>query len=105
MSTKPRKPSIPIIPRVKRDQIVREHNIPIPEEEPSNRSVFPFHELETGDSFSFPALHESSHRQRQLSSVIISARNYAKSYRPKTNFVARIDGSVIRVWRIDDTKE
>ena len=94
-----------IIPRIHKSQIVRERNIPIPPETPSGRSTFPFHELEPGDSFSFPALHEAAHAQRQLNSVVLSARGYARTYRPKTNFIARIDGAVIRVWRTADTPE
>ena len=105
MSAKPRKPPTRLIPKIKKEQIVRERNIPIPEEKPSNRSVFPFHELKPGDSFSFPALHEAAHAQRQLASVTLSARGYAKSYRPLANFLARIDGAVIRVWRTADTPE
>jgi hypothetical protein len=105
MSTKSRKPSRPIISRIKREQIVRERNIPIPEEIPTKRSVFPFHELEPGDSFSFPALHDSSHAQRQLSSVILSSRQYAKNYEPQAKFIARLDGSVIRVWRTANNPE
>lgn len=104
MKTKERKPSIPVITRIDRNKIEIESGIPIPKKPQENRMVYPFEKLEPGQSFSFPTLHKADHIKRQLSSVVLSARNYVRKYNPSANFVARIDGSLIRVWRTEDKK-
>lgn len=101
---KERKPSIPVITRIDKSKIEIESGIPIPEEVRQVRSVYPFEKLEPGQSFSFPTLHKADHIKRQLSSVVLSSRSYIRKYNPNANFVARIDGALIRVWRTEDKK-
>lgn len=71
------------------DKFVVVSDVPLPQPAPS---MYPFPKMEVGDSFTVPDVGKNAHNVR------IAAHNYA--YRNNVKFITRMQGDVVRVWRI-----
>jgi hypothetical protein len=69
-----------------------ERNIPIPPRQRSVGSIFPFSEMEIGDSFAFS--------QAELKSVPSAIQQFRRSHSDYHFTTRRLDDERLRVWRV-----
>ena len=83
--------------------ITIEKGVPMPKNGAGRHSIYPFAQMEIGDSFAvpndmgeFPS--RTSRRQKTISG---SAASWAKRHNPAAKFATHvIDGNTVRCWRV-----
>ena len=69
-----------------------DRGVPMPTRAGHGPQKYPWHLMEVGDSFAFPAGHVPNH-------AYASARQASKNYAPKTFKAARAPDGLMRCWR------